>query len=269
MLNIIKGYFTKEKISMLLAIDIGNTNIVLGTILDGEIQFVARIATDRTQTEDEYAIELKNILELYRVDVLSIKDSIISSVVPPVFNAIKQAVFKVTGKLPIVVGPGVKNGLNILMDNPAQVGSDLVVNAVAGLKEYKPPLIIVDMGTATTISVVDKNRNYIGGCIMPGVKISLDALSRIAAQLPAISLENPKKNIGKNTIDCMRSGVINGNAAMIDGMILRIEEELSEKATVIATGGVAKFIVPYCKKEIICDENLLLKGLYYIYQKNC
>lgn len=252
----------------LLAIDIGNTNIVFGCISEEKIYFIARMSTDRTRTEDQYGIQIKNILELYGVDIKSIDGSIISSVVPPVLNSLKEAVYKVTHEYPMVVGPGIKTGLNILMDNPATVGSDLITNAVAGLKEYKPPLIIFDMGTATTISVVDEKKNYIGGCIMPGVKVSLDALSSLAAQLPDISLEQPKKNIGKNTIECMRSGVINGNASMIDGMIDRIEEELGQKATTIATGGIAKYIVSHCKRKVIYDENLLLKGLYILYKRN-
>jgi len=253
---------------MILAIDIGNTNIVFSCISKEKVHFVARTATDRNKTSDQYGIQLKSILELYNIDINKIEGSIIASVVPPVLYAIKVAVFKVTKSMPLIVGPGVKNGINIIMDNPAQVGSDLIVGAVAGLNEYKPPIIIIDMGTATTIAVVDKNKNYIGGCIMPGVKISLNALSSFAAQLPDISLDSPKKAIGKNTIDCMRSGVIYGNAAMLDGMIERMESEIEGSATVVATGGIAKYIIPYCNKNIIYDGNLMLKGLYDIYNKN-
>ncbi len=255
---------------MILAIDIGNTNIVLGTVKNntGEILFTARVATDRKFTADQYGVQFKNIIELYGFDVKDIDGCIISSVVPPVLNAVSTGVKKLTGRDAIIVGPGVKTGLNILMDNPSQLGSDLVVNAVSALERFKPPLIIIDMGTATTISVVDVKKNYIGGCIMPGIKVSLDAISQRAAQLPGINLVAPKKTIGKNTIECMRSGVIFGNASMIDGMIERIEEELEMKGTVIATGGIAGMIVPYCKKEIIYDENLLLRGLYIIYKKN-
>lgn len=253
---------------MLLAIDIGNTNIVIGCITNGKIDFIARTSTDKRKTDDQYGIQIKNILELYNVNIKEITGSIISSVVPPVLNAVKRAVKMVTGKDAMVVGPGVKTGLNILMDNPATVGTDLIVNAVAALAEYKPPLIIIDMGTATTISVVDKNRNYIGGCIMPGIKISLEALSSRTAQLPHISLEEPKSAIGKNTIDCMRSGVIYGNAGMIDGCIDRIEQELGEKTTVIMTGGLGRFIVDYCKHSFVYSDDLLLKGLYIIYNKN-
>lgn len=253
---------------MLLALDVGNTNIVLGCIKNDEIIFTARMSTDRKQTADQYAVLIKNILELYSVKMEDIDGSIISSVVPPVLNALKGAVRLCFGVEAMVVGPGVKTGINILMDNPAQVGCDLIVNAVGAIKEYKAPILIFDMGTATTISAIDKNKNYIGGSILPGVKISLDTLSSATAQLPAINLDKPKKTIGKNTIECMRSGVILGNAAMIDGMIERFEEELGEKATVIATGGISKFIVCHCKSEITYDKNLLLKGLNIIYKKN-
>ncbi|MCI7812143.1 MAG: type III pantothenate kinase [Robinsoniella sp.] len=253
---------------MILAIDIGNTNIVIGCIKNSNVLFTERLSTDQTKTVLEYAISFKNVLEMYNLSPSMIDGAIISSVVPPVTNLIRTSVEKITGKSVMIVGPGVKNGLNILMDNPAQVGSDLIVNAVAAIHEHKPPLIIIDMGTATTISVVDKNQNYIGGMIIPGIGISLDALTSRTSQLPRISLEPPKKTIGKNTIDCMKSGIIHGNASCIDGMIDRIEKELGEKATVIATGGLAYAIIPHCTKEILIDDELLLKGLWLIYQKN-
>ena len=236
---------------MILAIDMGNTNIVIGCIDDEKIHFVERLSTDHSKTELEYAISFKHVLELNQIDVKQIEGVIISSVVPPLLNTIKKAVNKVVNKIPKVVGPGIKTGLNIKTDNPAQVGSDMIVCAVAGLKEYGAPLIFVDMGTATTISVIDANKNYIGGVILPGVKISLNALVSNTAQLPRISMEAPKKVIGTNTIDCMKSGVILGNASCIDGMIERMEEELGMEATVLATGGIAPSIVPHCKKKII------------------
>lgn len=254
---------------MVLAIDIGNTNIVIGCLKSEEdVAFVERLSTDTTKTVLEYAISIKNVLELYKIDAKGLEGVIISSVVPPVTNAIKESVEKVTGLEAMVVGPGVKNGLQIKMDNPAQVGSDLIVDAVAALNEHKPPLIVVDMGTATTISVVDKEKNYIGGMIMPGIRVSLDSLISRTSQLSKISLEAPKRLIGKNTTECMKSGIVHGNAACLDGMIERIEEELGEPATVLATGGLAKVIVPHCKHKIIIDDALLLKGLLLIYLKN-
>ena len=253
---------------MLLAIDIGNTNIVIGCIKDDEIQFQARIATDRTRTSDQYGVEIKNILEAFDVHRDDISDCIISSVVPPVFHSVCTGVIKVIGKQPMVVGPGLKTGLNIQMEVPSQVGSDRIVIAVAALAEYEAPLILMDMGTATTIEVVEQGNVYIGGVIFPGVKISLDALTSRAAQLPDISLEKPRRVVGKNTVECMRSGMMYGTAAMIDGIIDRIGEELGHSSTVVATGGMAQFIVPLCRHEIILEKDLLLKGLNIIYKKN-
>lgn len=253
---------------MLLAIDIGNTNLVIGCIENDEILFKARIATDRTRTSDQYGVEIKSIIEAYGVKASQIDDCIISSVVPPVFNSVKTGVIKVIGKQPMVVGPGLKTGLDIHMDVPSQVGSDRIVIAVAALAKYEAPLILMDLGTATTIEVVEPGNKYMGGIIFPGVRISLDALTSRTAQLPGISLDQPKHVIGKNTVDCMRSGMMYGTAAMLDGLVDRIEEELGHKSTIIATGGMAQFIAPLCKREIILDKNLLLKGLNIIYKKN-
>lgn len=253
---------------MLLAIDIGNTNLVIGCIHDDNILFKARIATDRLRTSDQYGVEIKNMLEAYGVCLDQIDDCIISSVVPPVFNSVKTGVMKVLGKQPMVVGPGLKTGLNIHVEVPSQVGSDRIVIAVAALAEYKAPLILMDLGTATTIEVVEPENRYIGGCIFPGMKISLDALTSRTAQLPGISLDKPKYVIGKNTVDCMRSGMMYGTAAMLDGLIERMEEELGHKSTLIATGGMAQFVTPLCKRDIILDKDLLLKGLNIIYKKN-
>ena len=253
---------------MLLAIDIGNTNILIGGIKDDQIIFKARIATDRTRTSDQYGVEIKNMIEALGARISDISDCIISSVVPPVFNSVRTGVIKIIGKQPMVVGPGLKTGLNIHVDVPSQVGSDRIVIAVAALAEYQAPLILVDMGTATTIEVVEPENRYLGGVIFPGVKVSLDALTRRAAQLPGISLDQPKNVIGKNTVDCMRSGTMYGNAAMIDGIVDRIEEELGHSSTIIATGGLARFITPLCKRDIIVEKDLLLKGLNLLYKKN-
>lgn len=253
---------------MILAIDMGNTNIVVGGIDEEQTYFVERISTDHGRTPLEYAVSLKNILEFHQIAPSAIEGSIISSVVPPLRDTIKQAVEKVIGKPALLVGPGMKTGLNILMDNPATVGSDLVVDSVAAIHHYPAPLIVIDMGTATTMCVVDKNHNYIGGVIIPGLKVSLDSLSGRASQLPYISLDAPKKAIGKNTIDCMRSGIIYSNAGAIDGIIDRFEEELGGPATVVATGGLFRFVAPHCRHEIIYDDALLLKGLLVIYNKN-
>ncbi|MCD2491233.1 type III pantothenate kinase [Lacrimispora sp. NSJ-141] len=253
---------------MILAIDIGNSNVVVGCIDAKQTYFVERISTNVNLTVLEYAVTIKNILELYHINPKGLEGAIISSVVPPISNTVKLSVEKIIGKPCLLVGPGIKTGLNIVMDNPATVGSDLVVTAVAGIKEYKAPFVVIDMGTATTISCVDRHHNYIGGAIMPGIRVSLESLAQKAAQLYTISLETPKHVIGKNTIECMRSGIVLGSASMLDGMIDRFAEELGEAPVVIATGGLSKTIIPHCRHEIIYDDSLLLKGLWIIYAKN-
>ena len=253
---------------MILTIDGGNSNIVIGAVRDDEILFEARLRTDATKTSDEYCIDLKMLLEVYHVQPSQIEGAIIASVVPQVLNSMQTSIKKLTGKTPLVVGPGLKTGLNIAIENPSQAGADLVVGCVAALREHKAPLIIVDMGTATTMIVVDKNSTMIGGCIMPGVKISMDALTDRTALLPGLQLDQPKRAIGRNTIDCMRSGLMMGAACTIDGMIDRMEEELGYSTTVIATGGIAKFVLPMCRHEIIYDKDLLVKGLAALYREN-
>jgi len=253
---------------MILAIDMGNTNIVIGGIDSEKIYFSERITTTHVKTALEYAINIKNILEIHGLDKSQFEGAIISSVVPPLNATLSSAVNKIFGFRPKLVGSGMKTGMNIIMDNPKTVGSDLIVDAVAALKDYPCPIIVIDMGTATTMSVVDKSGNYTGGVILPGLKVSLDSLSSKTAQLPQISLDIPDKVIGKNTIDCMRSGIIYGTAGMLDGIIDRMEEELGEKATIVATGGLSRFVVPLCRHEIVYDEQLLMKGLMILYEKN-
>ncbi len=253
---------------MILTIDIGNSNIVIGCVEEENILFEARLRTDATKTSDEYAIDLKMILEVYGVAVEKVEGSIVASVVPQVLNSIQTALKKLTGKAALVVGPGLKTGLNIKIENPSQAGADLVVGCVAALREHAAPLIIIDMGTATTVVVVDKDGAFIGGSICPGVKISMDALTERTALLPGLQLDQPRKAIGRNTIDCMRSGIMLGNACMLDGLIDRMEEELGYKTTVIATGGIAKFVTPLCRREMIYDKDLLVKGLAVLYREN-
>jgi type III pantothenate kinase len=253
---------------MILTVDIGNSNIVLGVVEENDILFEARLRTDATKTSDEYCIDLKMIMEVNHVEVNAIEGSIVASVVPPVLNSIQTAIMKLTGKKCLVVGPGLKTGLNIAIENPGQTGADLVVGCVAALREHEPPMIIVDMGTATTMVVLDKNGALVGGCICPGVKVSLDALTGKTALLPGIQLDQPKKAIGRNTIECMRSGIMLGNACMIDGMVERMEAELGYPAKVIATGGIARFITPMCKTQILYDKDLIVKGLAALYREN-
>jgi len=253
---------------MILTVDIGNSNIVLGGVDGDKIVMEARLRTDATKTSDEYCIDLSRILDVYHFTAEDIEGSIIASVVPQVLNSMQTAIKKLTGKVSLVVGPGLKTGLNIKIENPSQTGADLVVGNVAALREHKPPLIVIDMGTATTMTVLDETGALIGGCICPGVKISLDALTERTALLPGLQLDQPKKAIGRNTIDCMRSGIMMGNACMLDGMVDRMEAELGQKCTVIATGGIAKFIVPLCKTPMIYDKDLIVKGLAALYRDN-
>ena len=253
---------------MILAIDIGNTNIVIGCFQEREILFRERVSTKHTATDLEYAVTIKTALEVHRLAPEDITGAIMSSVVPSVTNTFRRAIEKFCGVRPMVVGPGVKNGLSIRIDNPAQLGSDLVVDAVAGCQEYPAPMIIVDMGTATTFSVIDGNHNYLGGIITTGMSVSAEALVSRTSQLPRVSFDAPKHIIGTNTVDCIKSGVMHGNAAMIDGLVDRIQQELGQTCTVIATGGLAGQIAPLCRTKVVLDDNLLLKGLMLIYHKN-
>ncbi len=253
---------------MLLTIDIGNTNITLGLFDDSILQMTGRIATDAKKTADQYAIEIKDILSLHAQSVASVEDCIISSVSPVVAASVSAAVAILCDTVPLMLGPGVKTGLNIKIDNPAQLGADLAAGAVGALAEYTMPCIVIDMGTATTISVLDEDGNFLGGSICAGMNLTLSALASGTAALPSISISNPKSVIGHNTVDCMQSGIVYGTAAMLDGLIERIEEELGQTATVVATGGLSKDIINYCRKDIIYNENLLLDGLRIIYEKN-
>ncbi|MBP1538140.1 MAG: type III pantothenate kinase [Ruminococcus sp.] len=253
---------------MILAVDIGNTNIVLGCCDEGRILFRERVSTSLTATDLEYAVTLRTAVEMNGYDSTQIDGAIISSVVPTITNTVKAAVEKYARVRCKVVGPGMKTGLSIKIDNPAQLGSDLVVDAVAGINEYKAPMIIIDMGTATTLSVIDEGKNYLGGMIMPGIMISHDSLISRTSQLPRIALEEPKKLIGTNTVDCIKGGILYGSAGSIDGICDRIKQEIGRVCTVVATGGLAPVVVPLCKTQITLDEDLLLKGLMLIYNKN-
>ncbi len=253
---------------MVLAIDIGNTNIVIGGFENGRILFSERFQTNHKATSLEYAAIFKVTLEIHSISRTEITGGILSSVVPSVTGTVKDAVEKYTGTQVLVVGPGIKTGLRIRVDNPAQQGSDVIVGAVAGAWEYPAPLILIDMGTATTVSVLDQNKIFIGKMILPGVGVSLDALVSRTSQLPRISLEPPKHLIGKNTVESIQGGILYGNAGALDGIIRRIQEELGTVCTVVATGGLAKIILPLCKSPILLDEELLLKGLMLIYERN-
>ena len=254
---------------MLLAIDMGNTNITLGAYLEDNLLFVSRLATDRAKTTDQYAVDLLNILMLYNMSSKEFSGAIISSVVPELTSILANAVERITSKKPMLLGPGLKTGMNILTDNPAQVGADLIAGSVAAACHYRLPCLVVDLGTATKISVVDENGSFCGCTITSGVAISLEALAKNTSQLPNISLTPPPRVIGKNTVDSMQSGTVFGAAAMIDGLCERIENELGVNVrTIVATGGLAQDIVRGCKKKIIYNGELVLEGLKIIYHKN-
>jgi type III pantothenate kinase len=254
---------------MILAVDAGNTQIVLGCIEGGEISNVMRLETNRKKTEYEYAATIGQILSISNITKSDFAGAVISSVVPQLTETLRIAVRLITGYDALIVGSGIKTGLNISIDDPSETGADIVASAVATISMgYKPPIIIIDMGTATTLSVIDKNLRMIGGAILPGPNVSMEALTGRASLLPHIPIEPPKKCISSNTIDAMKSGAVFGAAASIDGMIDRMEEELGDKAFVIATGGLARKVIPYCRHTIEFDNKLLLRGLWAIWEKN-
>lgn len=254
---------------MIFALDMGNTNVVAGCLDDDDtIVFTERFSTDRNKTELEYAVLIKTILELHDIRRDQIEGAIIASVVPPVTHIVKSALRKLLNCEPIVIGAGLKTGLNIHLDDPSTLGADLVVDSVAAMNIYGFPSIVIDMGTATTMTVLDKEGTYIGGAIFPGLNVSVEALAAGTSLLPRVSLGAPKKQIASNTMDAIKSGIIYGEASRIDGMIERFEQELGYDTKVVATGGLASVIVPHCSHEIVTDPDLMLKGLKMIYDKN-
>lgn len=253
---------------MILAIDIGNSQTTIGCLDGGDIPHVFRLGTDVTKTDDEYASMISGILDFHRFARNSFTGSVIASVVPPLTGVMKSAALLLTGHDAIVVGAGIKTGMNILIDDPAQLGSDMVATAVAALASYPPPVIIADMGTATKITVLNTNGGFIGGAILPGVGLSMDALAAGTSQLPRVPIDAPPKCISTNTVDCMKSGAVFGAAAMIDGMAARFEAELGAPAQIVATGGYAGLVYRHCHRDVVYDPYLLLRGLGIIYEKN-
>ncbi len=253
---------------MILAIDIGNTNIVIGCCHEGRILFCDRISTNQRATSLEYAAMFRTAFEMNNMKTDRLQGAVISSVVPSATRSVKEAAERFIRSPAMVVGPGIKTGLSIMIDNPAQLGSDLVVDAVAGIRYYSLPLIIIDMGTATTLSVINEKGDYLGGMIVPGVSVSHDSLISTTSQLPKVALEPPRRIIGRNTVECLKSGIMYGNAGAIDGLIERINAELGMECTVVATGGLAGTVLPLCRNKIILDDDLMLKGLMIIYEKN-
>lgn len=253
---------------MLLALDVGNTNIVVGC-MEGKTPLRAfRLATRRDNTGGDYAAAISQLLELAGISRQDVEQVIISSVVPQVTRALQGTALLLTGKEPLVLGQNVRCDLPILIDQPETLGADLLAAAVGALDQFRPPLLLIDMGTATTVTVVDENGAFRGGAILPGANLSLAALYGNTALLPDIPLSVPDKAIGTNTVSCMQSGCILGAALLLDGMIDRMEAELGQKTTVVATGGIAPFITPACRHPMSPAGDLILRGLAVLYEQN-
>lgn len=253
---------------MILTLSVENTNVVLGVFRGEEMLFASRMAADRSKTSDEYAIAFRSILELHGVDRRELRGGIVASVVPALLHEIREALTLILGRKPLVVGPGVKTGLNILTDHPGSLGADLVAAAVAATAEYPRPMIVADMDTATTLMAINDRGDFVGTVIAPGAAVSASALADACDQLPRVSLEAPREVIGRNTVDAMKSGAVFGAAAMLEGLIARMERQLSAPCAVIATGNLAGIIAPCCQREILVDETLQLRGLRRIFEKN-
>lgn len=252
---------------MILVTDIGNTNIVFGVFDGDRLVFESRVDTNRHRMADQYSVIIMQIFDLYGVDKEDIDGAVISSVVPPVSDQLKLSVQKLLGITPLMVGAGVKTGVDIRIDDPSTLGADMACGAAAAKELYPLPCIVIDLGTATKVFAVDKNGAMIGGIIAPGVKISLEALAGGAASLPMISLEGHAPVIGTNTVDSMRSGALYGHAGMLDSFIDRFQEELGE-ATVVATGGFIHVLKDYCKHKFVVNPQLVMDGMRIIYNKN-
>ncbi|MFC6335178.1 type III pantothenate kinase [Paenibacillus septentrionalis] len=253
---------------MILVIDVGNTNIVLGIYQGKELLHHWRISTNRSGTVDEYGITIHNLFQYAGLSLSSVEGVAISSVVPPLMGLLEQLSLKYIKKTPLVVGPGIKTGLNIRYENPREVGADRIVNSVAAIEKYGAPLIVVDFGTATTFDYIDEDANYLGGAIVPGIGISTEALYQRAAKLPRIELTKPKSVVGRNSVTSMQAGIIYGYVGQVDGIVNRIKKEFNVQPRVIATGGLAELIVAESETLEEVDSMLTLEGLRIIYERN-
>lgn len=253
---------------MILVVDVGNTNIVLGIYKNRELLHHFRLGTNRQSTGDEYGVLIYNLFQMSRIDVRDIEGVIISSVVPPLMQMLEQMCETYLKKTPLVVGPGIKTGLNLRYENPREVGADRIVNAVAAVELYGGPLVVVDFGTATTFDCIDAQGNYLGGAIVPGIGIATEALYQRASKLPRIELEKPKKVIGRNTIHAMQAGIIFGYAGQVDGIVGRIRKEMNTSPKIVATGGLAALIASETSSIEEVNPLLTLEGLRLIYERN-
>lgn len=253
---------------MILVVDVGNTNIVFGLYKGDKLLRHWRLSTNQVATEDEYGMMMVQALQIDGYNVEEIQGVAISSVVPPLMPILEKLSKRYLNQEPLIVGPGIKTGLNIRYENPREVGADRIVNAVAAIAKYGSPLLIVDFGTATTYDYIDKQGQYIGGAITPGIGISTEALYRSAAKLPRIELVAPKSVIGRNTVQSMQAGIIHGYAGQVDGIVRKVKEEYDEHIKVIATGGFAELVSAESSAIEVVDPLLTLLGLRLIYEKN-
>ncbi len=256
----------KEK--MLLVVDIGNTHTVLGVFDDEGLKMDWRINSDKKKTADEYGVLIQNIFHAAGFGLNDFKAVIIASVVPPILQTFQSFCEKYLCLTPIVVGPDMKTGMPILIDNPSEVGADRIVNGVAAFHQVRQACIVVDFGTATTFDCISSAGEYLGGVIMPGIGISMEALFQTTSKLPRVEIARPKAVIGKNTVDCMQAGIFFGYVSMVDGMIARITKEMGDEVYVLATGGIAEQIGGESKSIKKVDKLLTLKGLQLLYQLN-
>ncbi|PAQ14841.1 pantothenate kinase [Bacillaceae bacterium SAOS 7] len=253
---------------MIFVLDVGNTNTVLGVYENDVLKYHWRIETNRNKTEDEYGMIIKNLFEHEGLTFSQIDGMIISSVVPPIMFSLEKMCQKYFNIKPLIVGPGIKTGLNIKYENPREVGADRIVNAVAAIHEYGSPLIIVDFGTATTYCYIDEGGHYMGGAIAPGINISTEALYSRAAKLPRIEIVRPGQIVGKNTVAAMQAGILFGYVGQVDGIVNRMKAQSKKTPTVIATGGLAPLIAEEATSIDVVDPFLTLKGLCLIYKRN-
>jgi type III pantothenate kinase len=254
---------------MILAVDIGNTSICLGAFESGSLSFKAKLASDSNKNADEYAVLIAGIFSMKHADTIEIEGAILLSVVPPLTHIIAEALCRFSTE-PLIVGSGIKTGLNIRVQTPNLLGADIVADTVAALQIANAPLIVIDLGTATTLTAINEKNELCGCIIAHGVKLSLDAMSEKCALLPEVSLTKPEKLLGTNTADCMNSGAVYGSALMLDGFINKIRSEYSfgDSLTIIATGGLSELIIPFCENTIILEPDLTLNGLHRLYNIN-